>query len=48
MHSGRTAHNHLLWLAQSNRIPRRRVREVLELVGLESVAGRRAGQFSSG
>ncbi|OKH94304.1 ABC transporter ATP-binding protein [Streptomyces uncialis] len=48
VHSGRTAHNHLLWLAQSNRIPRRRVREVLELVGLESVAGRRAGQFSLG
>ncbi len=48
VHGGRTAHGHLLWLAQSNRIPRRRVDEVLELVGLAQVAGRRVGGFSLG
>ncbi|WP_204071527.1 ABC transporter ATP-binding protein [Planotetraspora phitsanulokensis] len=48
VHGGRSAHDHLLWLAQSNRIPSTRVREVLELTGLESVAGRRAGGFSLG
>jgi ABC-2 type transport system ATP-binding protein len=47
-HGGRMAHDHLLWLAQSNRIPRRRVGEVLELVGLGPVAGRRIGGFSLG
>ncbi|MFI9236566.1 ATP-binding cassette domain-containing protein [Streptomyces cinnamoneus] len=44
----RTAYHHLLWLAQTNRIGRRRVREVLELVGLEPAAARRAGGFSLG
>nr|WP_218618051.1 ATP-binding cassette domain-containing protein [Cryptosporangium aurantiacum] len=48
VHPGRTAHDHLLWLAQSNGLPRRRVREVLDLVGLGSVARRRAGRFSLG
>jgi len=48
IHPGRTARNHLIWLADSNRIPRRRVDEVLELVGLASVARRRAGEFSLG
>jgi ABC-2 type transport system ATP-binding protein len=48
MHGGRTAYNHLLCLAQSNGIPRRRVDEVLAIVGLESVARRRAGGFSLG
>jgi ABC-2 type transport system ATP-binding protein len=48
VHGGRTAHDHLLWLAQSNRIPKRRVDEVLELVGLAQVAGRRVGGFSLG
>ena len=47
-HGGRTAHDHLLWVARSNRIPRRRVREVLELVGLDQVAGRRVKGFSLG
>lgn len=47
-HPGRTAHGHLLYLAQSNRIPGSRVREVLELTGLTSVARRRAGTFSLG
>jgi ABC-2 type transport system ATP-binding protein len=48
VHSGRSAYDHLLWLAQSNRIPRARVGEVLDLVGLESVARKRAGGFSLG
>src|SRR5262245_30620147 len=48
VHSGRSAFNHLLCLAQSNGIPRRRVDEVLGLVGLESAAKRRAGKFSLG
>ncbi|MFI6514641.1 ABC transporter ATP-binding protein [Spirillospora sp. NPDC050679] len=47
-HRGRTAYHHLLWVAQSNRIGRRRVREVLEEVGLADAAGRRAGGFSLG
>src|SRR5215217_4095047 len=45
---GRTAQDHLLWLAQSNQIPRRRVDEVLELAGLAPVASRRVGGFSLG
>ena len=48
MHGGRKAYNHLLLLAQSNGIPARRVDEVLEIVGLESVANRRASGFSLG
>ena len=48
IHPGRTARNHLLALALSNGIPARRVDEVLGLVGLEGVAGRRAGGFSLG
>ena len=48
VHGGRTAYNHLLALAHSNRIPARRVGEVLDIVGLGDVAGRRAGQFSLG
>lgn len=48
VHGGRSAYHHLLWLAQSNRIPRTRVREVLRLTGLEEAAGRRAGGFSLG
>jgi ABC-2 type transport system ATP-binding protein len=45
---GRRAFDHLLCLAQSNGIGRRRVREVLELVGLDVVARRRARGFSLG
>lgn len=45
-HGGRSAHNHLLCLARSNGIPRRRVREVIEQVGLDAVAGRPAGCLS--
>jgi ABC-2 type transport system ATP-binding protein len=48
VHGGRTAHDHLLCLARSNRIPRRRVGEVLELVGLAPVAARRIRGFSLG
>ncbi|WP_354642357.1 ABC transporter ATP-binding protein [Kitasatospora camelliae] len=48
VHPGRTAYDHLLWLAQSNRIPRRRIDEVLGLVGLTAVAGKRARGFSLG
>jgi ABC-2 type transport system ATP-binding protein len=48
MHGGRSAYNHLLCLAQSNGIPARRVDEVLQIVGLESVARRRTGGFSLG
>lgn len=48
VHPGRTAHDHLLALARSNRIPRARVGEVLGAVGLSGVGGRRAGGFSLG
>ena len=47
-HSGRSARNHLLCLALSNGISRARVDKVLDLVGLESAARRRAGGFSLG
>jgi ABC-2 type transport system ATP-binding protein len=45
---GRSAANHLKWLADSNGIARRRVDEVLGLVGLSDVAGKRVGTFSLG
>jgi ABC-2 type transport system ATP-binding protein len=48
VHTGRSAYNHLLALALTTGIPRRRVDEVIELVGLESVARRRVGGFSLG
>jgi ABC-2 type transport system ATP-binding protein len=48
LHPGRSGFHQLLALAQSNRIGRRRVDEVLGLVGLTDVAGRRAGPFSLG
>jgi ABC-2 type transport system ATP-binding protein len=48
VHPSRSARNHLLWLARSNGIGRRRVGELLDLVGLTSVGGRRAGGFSLG
>lgn len=47
-HPGRSARDHLLALAQSNGIVGSRVDEVLDLVGLGAVAGRRAGTFSLG
>ncbi|KFF99627.1 ATP-binding cassette domain-containing protein [Streptomyces europaeiscabiei] len=48
MHGGRSAFNHLLCLAQSNGIPRARVHEVLDTVGLTSVARKKAKGFSLG
>jgi ABC-2 type transport system ATP-binding protein len=48
IHTGRSAYNHLRALALTHRIPRSRVDELIELVGLESVARKRAGQFSLG
>jgi ABC-2 type transport system ATP-binding protein len=47
-HPGRTAYRHLLALAQSNRLPAARVDEVIDLVGLESVADDRVRGFSLG
>ncbi|MFC9509438.1 ABC transporter ATP-binding protein [Streptomyces sp. NPDC057002] len=47
-HPSRTARHHLACLAVSNGLPVARVDEVLERVGLQGVAGKRAGQFSLG
>jgi ABC-2 type transport system ATP-binding protein len=48
IHEGRTAYNHLDCLAQSNGIGKKRVAEVLDIVGLTSVAKKRVGLFSLG
>jgi ABC-2 type transport system ATP-binding protein len=48
VHGGRSAYNHLLCVAQTNNLPRRRIGEVLELVGLSEVAGKRSKGFSLG
>lgn len=48
VHPNRSARAHLHWLARSNGIGRKRVDEVLGLVGLSEVAGKRAGGFSLG
>ncbi|GAA0241521.1 ATP-binding cassette domain-containing protein [Actinomadura nitritigenes] len=48
VHPGRSARRHLLAMARSNGIAAGRVDEVLGLVGLEGVAGKRAGSFSLG
>jgi ABC-2 type transport system ATP-binding protein len=48
VHGGRSAYNHLLCLAQTNDLPKRRVGEVLELVGLTDVARKRTKGFSLG
>jgi ABC-2 type transport system ATP-binding protein len=48
VHGGRTAAKHLLCLAQTNDLPKSRVGEVLELVGLTQVANKRVGGFSLG
>lgn len=48
IHTGRSAYNHLLCLAQSQGFHKRRVDEVIELVGLQQVARKRAGGFSLG
>jgi ABC-2 type transport system ATP-binding protein len=48
VHTGRSASNHLLALAQTHGIPKQRVSEVIDLVGLHEVARKRSGQFSLG
>jgi ABC-2 type transport system ATP-binding protein len=48
VHGGRSAYNHLLCLAQASKLPKRRVDEVLALVGLSDVAGKRSKGFSLG
>jgi ABC-2 type transport system ATP-binding protein len=48
IHPGRSAFNHLIAQAYTHGIPRRRVDEVIELTGLQSVAKKRAGAFSLG
>src|ERR1700723_3907341 len=48
VHGGRSAYNHLLCLAQTNNLPKSRVGEVLELVGLSEVAKKRSKGFSLG
>jgi ABC-2 type transport system ATP-binding protein len=48
IHTGRSAENHLRVMAATTGIGRRRVNEVIDLVGLREVAGKRAGAFSLG
>src|SRR4051812_36471544 len=48
VHPNRSAVNHLRWIAASNRIPTKRVDEVLEMVGLAALAGQNAGSLSLG
>ena len=48
VHTGRSAANHLLALAQTHGIGRARVNELIDMVGLREVAGKRAGGFSLG
>ena len=47
-HPNRSARNHLRWIAATNSIPSERIDQVLEMVGLTSVAGKKAGQLSLG
>ncbi|HUA70248.1 MAG TPA: ABC transporter ATP-binding protein [Solirubrobacteraceae bacterium] len=48
IHTGRSAYNHLLALAQTHGIGRSRVNEVIDLVGIQAVARKRVGGFSLG
>jgi ABC-2 type transport system ATP-binding protein len=48
VHTGRSAYNHLLAMAKTHGIRTSRVREVIEMTGLESVAKKRVGGFSLG
>jgi ABC-2 type transport system ATP-binding protein len=48
IHGKRSAYQHLRWLSQAGGIPRARIDEVLDLVGLSEVAGKRVGGFSLG
>jgi ABC-2 type transport system ATP-binding protein len=48
VHGGRSAYHHLLWQAQAGGLPLSRVDDVLEMVGLTDVAGKKVGGFSLG
>ena len=48
VHGGRSAYHHLLWQSQAGGLPKGRVDEVLEMVGLSDVAGKKVGGFSLG
>jgi ABC-2 type transport system ATP-binding protein len=48
IHTGRSAYHHLLAMAQTHGIGKRRVQELIDLVGLTDVARKRAGGFSLG
>jgi ABC-2 type transport system ATP-binding protein len=48
VHTGRTAYSHLLAMAATHGIPKRRVHEVIGKTGLDSVAGKRVGSYSLG
>jgi ABC-2 type transport system ATP-binding protein len=48
VHTGRTAYSHLLAMAATHGIPKRRVHEVIGMTGLDSVAGKRVGSYSLG
>jgi ABC-2 type transport system ATP-binding protein len=48
VHTGRSAFNHLLALGQTHGIPKSRVSDLIDLVGLHEVARKRSGQFSLG
>jgi ABC-2 type transport system ATP-binding protein len=48
VHKGRSAYHHLLWQAQAGGLPKSRVDDVLMLVGLADVAGKKVGGFSLG
>jgi ABC-2 type transport system ATP-binding protein len=48
VHPNRSARAHLTWMAVSNKLPKKRVDEVLDIVGLSEVANKRAGAYSLG
>jgi len=48
VHPNRSARDHLRWMAAAADLPASRVDATLEMVGLTSVANKRAGQFSLG
>jgi ABC-2 type transport system ATP-binding protein len=48
IHTGRSAYNHLLAMAATSSIPASRVKEVIDLTGLQTVARKRVGGFSLG
>jgi ABC-2 type transport system ATP-binding protein len=48
IHTGRSAYNHLLALAKTHGIPKRRTAELIDFVGLHEVSRKRAGEFSLG